>query len=169
VEEDEVEKPVNITFLLPKPRGNERKEKKKEKAAVNAVEQTAGDDAEMDLEAAETAAKAAVVAAAGVRKLVRFEDSERAVVKVGRLPVEGEAAEEAAVSAAWVKGDAARTAAEKAALANSAAEMKGDVAKTAAEQKAERAEAETAAEKKRELEWDKREAEFEIVRQRQKL
>ena len=169
VEKDEVEEPVNITFLLPKPRGNERKEKKKEKAAVNAVEQTAGDDAEMDLEAAETAAKAAVVAAAGVRKLVRFEDSERAVVKVGRLPVEGEVAEEAAVSAAGVKGDAARTAAEKAALANSAAEMKGDVAKTAAEQKAERAEAETAAEKKRELEWDKREAEMETVRQRQKL
>ena len=103
------------------------------------------------------------MAAAGVRKLVRFEDSERAVVKVGRLPVEGEAAEGAAVSAAGVKGDAARTAAEKAALADSAAEMKGDVAKTAAEQKAERAEAETAAEKKRELEWDKREAEMEIV------
>ena len=28
-DEDEVEEPVNITFLLPKPRGNERKEKKK--------------------------------------------------------------------------------------------------------------------------------------------
>ena len=68
LEKDEVEEPVNITFLLPKPRGNEKKEKKKEKAAVNAAvnaaEQTAGEDAEMDSEAAETATKAAVVAAA---------------------------------------------------------------------------------------------------------
>ena len=59
LEKDEVEEPVNITFLLPKPRGNEKKEKKKEKAAVNAVEQTAGDDAEMNSEAVETAARAA--------------------------------------------------------------------------------------------------------------
>ena len=91
----------------------------------------------LSLEAAETAAKAAVVAAAGVRKLVRFEDSERAVVKVGRLPVEGDAAEEATVSAAGVKGDASRTAAEKA--ADSAAEMKGDVTKITAEKAAEKA------------------------------
>ena len=167
LEKDEVEEPVNITFLLPKPRGNEKKQMKKEKAAVNAVEQTAGDDAEMDLEAAETAAKAAVVAAAGVRKVVRFEDSERAVVKVGRLPVRREVAEEAAVSVAEVKGDAAKTAAEKA--TDSTAEMKRDAAKTAVELKAERAEADTAAETKRELEWEKREAEMEIVRQRQKL
>ena len=52
-----------MTFLLPKPRANEREEKK-EKAAVNAAKQTAGEDAEMDSDAAETATKAAVVAAA---------------------------------------------------------------------------------------------------------
>ena len=82
---------MNIAFLLPKPRGNEKKEQKKEKAAVNAVEQTAGHGAEMDSQAVETAAKAAAVAAAGVGKVVRFEDSEEAVVKVGRLPVKREA------------------------------------------------------------------------------
>ena len=79
------------------------------------------------------AAKAAVVAAAGVRKVVRFEDSEKAVVKAGRLPVKREAAEEAAVSVAEVKGDAAKTAAEK------AAEVEGDAAMTAAEKAAEKA------------------------------
>ena len=159
-EEDEVEEQVNITFLLPKPRGNERSQKEKEKAAVNAVEQTTGDDAEMDLEAAETATKAAAVTAAGVRNVVRFEDSEKAAVKVGRIPVKREAAEEAAVSAAEVKGDATKTAAD------SAAEVKGDAAKTAAEKAAEKA-------PKRESAWtaaERKEWQAQILwRERQKL